>query len=178
MDRKEFLKVVCGIGACGCVAHVLGAGEASAAQSDAADQRLAFVRRRMSKMVGFMAGGSAAPACVEVLEKTGRECATLTGLAARFKGNPEGYFAASRKAWGTEFEWNREKTVVTVTSPDVECGCPMVDPASTPAFWCNCAVGYQKEAFGAVFGRPVQVKLAASRLAGDKRCIFEVRLGA
>jgi hypothetical protein len=52
----------------------------------------------------------------------------------------------------------------------------MVDHKRTPAFFCNCSVGYQKESFGAVFGRPVQASLKESKLSGSKRCVFEVRL--
>ena len=98
-------------------------------------------------MVGFMAAGTTAPACAEILEKTGRECAKLGGLAARFKGDPDGYFAAARKAWGTDFQWNKEKGIVTVAVAEGECSCPLVDSKRTPAFWCNCSVGYQKESF-------------------------------
>jgi hypothetical protein len=94
MDRKEFLKRACGVGLCGCVLSLVDPPEAIAApQAEAADQRLAFNRYQVAKMVGFMAAGSAAPACAEILEKTGRECAKLGGLSAKFKGDPEGYFA-------------------------------------------------------------------------------------
>ncbi len=57
-----------------------------------------------------------------------------------------------------------------------ECGCPLVDNTRTPAVWCNCSVGYQKESFEAIFGRPVQVALKESKLSGSKRCVFEVKL--
>lgn len=178
MDRKEFLKTVCGLGVCGCVSEAIGAQEAGAASTPAPpqDQRLAFARYQVAKMAGIMAAAPAAPACAEVLEKTGRECAKLGGLAARFKGDPEGYFAEARKAWGTEFEWDRAKGVVVVAVAEGECGCPLVDARRTPAFWCNCSVGYQKESFEALFGRPVRASIRESKLGGSKRCVFEVRV--
>ncbi len=78
MDRNEFLKNACGLGVCGCVLSVLDPSEVLAATTaQAPDQRLVFARYQVAKMVGFMAAGPAAPACVEVLEKTGRECAKL-----------------------------------------------------------------------------------------------------
>jgi predicted ArsR family transcriptional regulator len=123
-----------------------------------------------------MAAGPCAAANVEVLEKTGRECAKLGQLGVKFKGDPEGYMATARKAWGTDFQWNKEKGIITVSVPEGECGCPMVDNKRTPAFFCNCSVGYQKESFEAVFGRPVQASLKESKLGGSKRCVFEVRL--
>ena len=40
----------------------------------------------------------------------------------------------------------------------------------------HCSVGYQKEAFETIFGRPVQASLKESKLTGAKRCVMEVRL--
>jgi hypothetical protein len=177
MNRKEFLKTACGLGACGCALGALDpSAMVTAATSQAPDQRLAFARYQVAKMVGHMAAGPAAPACVEILEKTGRECARLGGLPVRFKGNPEGYFATATKNWGTEFTWDKEKGIINVAVADGECGCPLVDAKRTPSFWCNCSVGYQKEAFETVFGRPVQAVLKASKLSGSPRCVFEVTL--
>lgn len=178
MDRKTFLKTMCGLGACGCLARVLDGRDALAAgQADVPDQRLAFARYQVAKLAGFMAAGPAVAACTEILEKTGRECAKVAALAARFKGDPEGYFAASRAAWGTEFRWDKAKGIVTVVVAEGPCGCPLVDARRTPAFWCNCSVGYQTEAFSAVFGRLVRVALKESKLSGSKHCVFEVGVG-
>ena len=175
MNRKEFLKSVCGLGACGCVASVVGPVEALAATpADVPDQRLAFARYQVAKMVGFMQAGTSAAASVDVLEKTGRECAKLGGLAARFKGDPDGYLAAAKAAWGTESQWDKEKRTITLTGTEGPCGCPLVDNKRTPAFFCNCSIGYQKESFETIFGRPVQGTLKASKLAGSPRCVFEV----
>lgn len=176
MDRKEFLKSACGAGLCGCAFTWLGAPPPAAAEEPSADaQRLAFVRYQLAKMVGFLDAEAPPATCAAVLEKTGRECAKLGTLVATFKGNPEGYFAAASKAWGTEFAWDKERGVVTVAVPPGDCGCPLVDPRRTPAVWCNCSVGYQKEAFETVFARPVQAKLTESKLSGSTRCVFEVR---
>ncbi len=56
------------------------------------------------------------------------------------------------KTWGTDFQWNKEKGIVTVSVAEGECSCPLVDNKRTPAFFCNCSVGYQKEAFETIFG--------------------------
>jgi predicted hydrocarbon binding protein len=148
----------------------------AAAPQQAPDQRLALARYQIAKMVGFMEAGTAAPACAEILQKTGRECAKLGRLGVKFKGDPEGYMATARKAWGTDFSWDKEKGIITVAVAEGECSCPMVDNKRTPAFFCNCSVGYQKEAFEAIFGKPVQVSLRESKLGGSKRCVFDVRL--
>jgi hypothetical protein len=177
VDRKEFLKSACGLGVCGCALSLLGVAEPlQAAETAAEDQRLAFARYQLAKMLGFMATDAPAAACAGILEKTGRECAKLGQLPVRFKGDPEGYFAAAKKNWGTDFTWDKQKGVVTVAVAEGDCGCPLVDKRRTPALWCNCSVGYQKEAFETIFGRSVQASLKESKLSGSKRCVFEVTL--
>ena len=177
MDRKQFLKTVCGLGACGCLGQLTGVVQPlEAAAADQSDQRLAFARYQMAKLVGFMAASPRATDCVEIVEKTGRECAKRGQIGTIFKNDPERYFDAARKAYGTEFAWDKEKHSVTVTIAEGECGCPLVDAKRTPAFWCNCSVGYQHEAFEGIFGSPVKVSLKESKLAGSKHCVFEVRL--
>ena len=175
MDRQEFLRTACGLGACGCALALLGAHGIEAAEpEDAPDQRLDFARYQVANLVRFMAADPSS--CAGMLEKTGRECARLGQLPARFKGDPEGYFATARKNWGTEFSWDRARGVVTVAVAEGPCGCPLVDVRRTPAFWCNCSVGYQREAFETIFGRPVRVALRESKLGGSQRCVFEVHL--
>lgn len=177
MERKTFLGTLCGLGVCGCVASLLEPPEARAAdQAEVPDQRLAFARYQVAHLVRFMAAGPAVPACTEALERTGRECAKLGGLGAKFKGDPEGYFATARKAWGTEFQWDKAKGIVTVSVAEGPCGCPLVDARRTPSFWCHCSAGYQEESFSAIFGRPAHASLKESKLAGGRRCVFEVRL--
>jgi hypothetical protein len=178
MDRKAFLKTVCGLGVCGCVASVLDPRDVLAGESaQVPDRRLEFARYQVANMVKSMAAGPAAAACTKVLEQTGGECAKLGALGARFKGDPQGYFAAIKKAWGTDAQWDKAKGIVTVSVAEGPCGCALVDATRMPAFWCNCSVGYQKEMFTAVFGRPVQASLKESKLAGAKRCVFEVQVG-
>ncbi len=177
MDRKEFLKTACGLGLCGCALNILGTTTPLlAAETPAEDQRLALVRYQLAKLLGFMAADAPAETCAGILEKTGRECAKLGQLGARFKADPEGYFAAAKKNWGTDFAWDKEKGVVTVAVAEGDCGCPLVDKRRTPAVWCNCSVGYQKESFEAIFGKPVQARLKESKLNGARRCVFEVTL--
>ena len=185
MDRKEFLKSACAIGVCGCALNLLGrtalsqAGEPAVpadADPGAVDQRLAFVRYQVAKLVGFLAAAAPPETCAGILEQTGRECARVGQLGARYKGDPEGYFATARQAWGTDFTWDEPGGVVTVAVAEGDCGCPLVDRQRTPAVWCHCSVGYQRESFEAIFGRPVEVTLKESKLSGGARCVFEVKL--
>jgi hypothetical protein len=177
VDRNRFLKSVCGLGVCGCALNLLAAPDPlQAAESPAEDQRLVFARYQVAKLLGFMAARTPAKTCAGILEQTGRECARLGQLQTNYKGDPEGYFAAARKNWGTDFSWDKQKGVITVTVAEGACGCPLVDQQQTPPVWCNCSVGYQKEAFETIFARPVQARLKESKLGGSKRCVFEVTL--
>jgi hypothetical protein len=177
MDRKEFLKRACGVGVCGCALNLLGAGSLlHAAEPSTEDRQIDFVRYQLANLLGFMAADAPAEACAGILEKTGRECAKIGGLGVTFKGDPERYFATAKNAWGTDFAWDKDTGVVTVAVAEGDCGCPLVDIQRTPAVWCSCSVGYQKESFEAIFGQPVQVALKESKLSGSKRCVFEVKL--
>lgn len=175
MDRKDFLKSACTLGACGCVLSVVGGPELLCAEEKAPeDQRLAFSKYQVANMVSFMAADPKSEAYAAILERTGRECAKLGQLGTKFKGNLEGYFAAVKKLWGTDCSQNKETGRITIAVAEGECGCPMVDPKRTPAFFCHCSAGYQRETFEAVLGRPVTVSLKESKLGGSKRCVFEV----
>lgn len=177
MDRKEFLRSACGLGVCGCAVGLLGpAAPALAAEPPADDRRLLFARYQLSKLLGYLAAAATPEVTASVLESTGRECAKLSQPGAPFKGDPEAYFAAAKKAWGTEFAWDKQKGVITVAVAEGPCGCPLVSAKRTPAVWCNCSVGYQKESFETILGKPVTVRLKESKLAGATRCVFEVAL--
>jgi hypothetical protein len=186
VDRKTFLKTVCGAGVCGCIAHMV-VGKASAeaapaavsstsAPADPPDQRLALVRHQVAKLATAMSAAPASAGCAGMLMETGRECARLSGVLTQFKGNPEAYFAEAKKAWGTEFEWDKQKGVITVTGNESPCGCPLVDVKKTPAFFCNCSLGYQHAVFEAILGKPVRATLMSSKLAGAKRCVTEIHV--
>ncbi|MCP4219004.1 MAG: hypothetical protein GY765_30500 [bacterium] len=55
-----------------------------------------------------------------------------------------------------------------------ECTCPMAKEGVTNPFLCNCTLGYSKNNFEALFGRPVEVKLLKSVLKGDACCKQEI----
>jgi len=81
---------------------------------------LTFVRYQLAKKLANLAADSSAATCAGILERTGRECVELGQLGARFKDDPEGYFAASKQDWGTDDAWDKEKGTVAVAV-----GCPL-----------------------------------------------------
>ncbi len=178
MDRRTFLLDACSLGVCGCTMGLMSVPTAARAGDEAQpDRRLDFARYQVANLVRFMEADTAnAAACVAFIEKTGRECARLGQLPSRYKGDVDGYLTAIKQAWGTDSTYDKARGIITLLIAEGECGCPLVDSKRTPAFWCHCSVGYQKEAFEAITGHPVQVALRESKLSGSKRCIFEVKL--
>lgn len=56
-----------------------------------------------------------------------------------------------------------------------ECACGMVTSGKvTHPFLCNCTVGYTRQIFETLFGRPVKVTLLKSILNGDSICLQEI----
>jgi hypothetical protein len=51
-----------------------------------------------------------------------------------------------------------------------------VKPGVTPPDFCNCTLGWQKEAYSAILGRPVEAELEESILRGGSRCVFRIRI--
>lgn len=177
MDRKHFLKAVCGLGVCGCVANVLAPPNVLADAQAETDQTIAFARYQVAHLARLLATSSAVGACTEILENTGRECAKLGALGARFKGDTAGYFAEARNAWGADFQWDKAKGIVTV-------GCPRTVRLPAGRHQAHAIVLVQ------LLGRlPEGVVLRGVRTpgagvaegveaGGGKRCVFEVVVGS
>ena len=151
MDRKEFLKSACGLGVCGCALSLVDPPET-----------LAAAPRRRSRTSGSPSRAIRSPRWSASWppdrrrRRARRSSRRPAGSAPSWANSasssrviPTRYFATARKAWGTDFSWDKEKGIITVAVAEGECSCPMVDSQRTPAFFCNCSVGYQKEAFEA-----------------------------
>lgn len=48
----------------------------------------------------------------------------------------------------------------------------------TPPAMCQCSLGWQKHAWGVVFGRPVETELKESLLRGGEKCAFRIHVSA
>jgi predicted hydrocarbon binding protein len=188
MDRKDFLKKACGVGVCGCALPLLSAmGLAVAAETPAAstppappqpaeDWRLGFTRRQYAKMLGFLSTDVPADVSAKIMEKTGRECSKSCTFIAEHRGDVEGYFAQIHKLWGEVATYDREKGIITITTPERPCVCPMVGGPDTPPVICNCSLGWQAQTYETVLGKKVTVTLKEAALRGGKRCQFEIKI--
>jgi len=61
-------------------------------------------------------------------------------------------------------------------SEEGQCLCTLVEscPKGLSPTYCHCSVGYVKECYDQIFGRPVEVELLESVLRGGKRCRFKI----
>jgi predicted hydrocarbon binding protein len=178
MKRDEFLKTACALGVCSCAAPGLLArgfrpADLAPDEADELKEKMDFVSRRMAGLVAALDK----PTRLRVLEAMGRDCARdSTALTNKFRGNPKGFLEEIKKRWVRETEYDEAAGVIHVIDRSKSCTCPFVKPGLTPPEFCECTLGWQKEAYSAVLGKPVEVELVESILRGGSHCEFRIRV--
>ena len=109
----------------------------------------------------------------DIIEQLGRNCARSLGWPEKFKGDPDGFFKFMKERYGEEAVYDKEQGIITVATPERDCVCGMVNSKITPAYFCNCSKGWQKEMYESLFGKSVKCELVESVLQGSKRCVFK-----
>jgi hypothetical protein len=187
MNRKDFLKQTCGIGLCACTVASLFASAttptsatpeaASKPATSPEDRRLDFARQRYAKLLTVLSARVDESTLHGVLEDVGRFCASNVGPVKAHAGDPDGFLALMKDSWKADVNYDRERGVVSLAFPSTgKCPCALVGTGTTPAVQCQCSLGWQKQAFETVFGRPVKAELKESLLRGGSRCAFEIRV--
>jgi predicted hydrocarbon binding protein len=138
--------------------------------------RLDFAQRRVAKLIEILESTLDEGTLQDVIERLGRCCSRSIGFIKEHEGDVEGYFEQIRQRWGEEAEFDRERGVITVVTPERECVCPLVNNQLVPASICNCSLGWQKQTYETILGKPVEVELRESALRGSKRCVFEIHV--
>lgn len=138
--------------------------------------KLDFAQKRFAKFIEILESTLDEATFQDVIERLGCECSAMIGFIREHRGDVEGYFEEIRQRWGEEAEFDREKGIIRVVTPERECVCPLVNSQLTPGCICDCSLGWQKQTYETILGRPVAVELKESALRGSKRCVFEVRL--
>jgi predicted hydrocarbon binding protein len=113
----------------------------------------------------------------QALQKTpemGRNCARSLGWAAKYKGNPEGFFEHMNKHSGESLSFDDARRTITIVTRERDCDCPIVNSSTTPGYYCDCSVGWQTETYETILGVPVTVEVKESVLRGSRRCVFVV----
>jgi predicted hydrocarbon binding protein len=151
------------------------AADAQSAEIQRLNNRLSQARSQFAKMLEMLESTLDEKRRKEILEQLGRNCARRNGLPAKYKGNPDGFIELMR-GYGETIRYDRERGAVSVASSERDCVCGLVDKKITPGYFCDCSVGWQKEIYESLLGKPVNVVLKESVLRGGKRCVFEIRV--
>ena len=193
MNRRELLNRACGMGMCSCVTSVMFENLSSGAQNDTEeDKKLREVQTELNRCKWWLGHASKQLAKLwellephlddtkrrEILEQLGRNCAKSIGWGEKYKGNPEGFFEFMNKKQGETFTYDKGKGVITVVTRERECDCKLVNNKLTPAYFCHCSMGWQKQMYETILGKPVDTELKESVLQGSKRCVFQIRIKA
>ena len=181
MDRKEFLGA-CATGLCACAAGALvPVSNLSAAETAAPeDWRLRFVKERYAGLVQILSARMSKPELSATLGDLGAYCSSRwEQTIVKYRDDFDGLCKLIKHgASGDDVTWDREKGVITMTSPErTDCFCPLISVRQqTPPVVCDCSLGWQKHTWETFLQRPVTVELKEAVLRGGKRCIFEIRI--
>ena len=193
MKRRELLSHACGMGMCSCAASVMFDNVSSGTQNDTAeDKKLQEIQTELNRSQWWLNHGAKQLAKLwellepllddakrrEILEQLGRNCAKSLGWGEKYRGNPEGFFKYMNQKNGENFTYDKEKGVITVVTRERDCDCKLVNSKITPAYFCQCSIGWQKQMYETILGKSVDVEVKESVLKGSKRCVFQIRIKA
>ncbi|MGD2093379.1 MAG: hypothetical protein PVH77_00030 [Phycisphaerales bacterium] len=187
MDRRELLKQTCGMGLCACAGTSMFASGCSATQSSNSEATegeptwrlqwwLSHTQKQWAKLWKLLESHLDEKTRVAILEQLGRNCAASLGWAKRYKGNFEGFFQFMNQKAGEQFNYDKDHSVITITTRERACDCRMINNKATPPIVCACSVGWQKYTYETILDKKVEAEVKESVLRGSKRCVFEVRV--
>ncbi len=186
MDRRELIKQTCGMGLCACAGVTVLAQFGRAAEATDTDDmgrqlhRLQWwqdhTKAQLVRLWELLEPHLDKATRQDIIEQLGRNCAKRIGWAEQFKGNVRGFFGRMKESQGEVIQYDEAKGIITITSPERDCVCSMVDSKRTPPYFCHCSVGWQKETYETILGKQVEVEVKESVLRGSKRCVFEIRI--
>jgi predicted hydrocarbon binding protein len=183
MTRSEFVKC-CALGACSCSLVGLTATGTAAAQSgdsdiDALKAQREAIRIRYAKLLGILDEEVDAPTRKRIFQRLGRACAEQfrTITYDKYKNDIRGFLAAIQApgGWVEKAEYNEETGTIRIVDRSKTCTCPLVEKGLTPSDQCECTLGWQKQTYSAILGKPVEAELEESILHGSNRCVFRIQ---
>jgi len=181
MNRKEFIKKSCGIGAASAAAMAMaktaGAQTEGKKQTEKVDPSQRFKEQWIQTFLKNLDSQFDEKTRVRLMESCGRDCARRGSvkMAETCKGDVDKLLDTLAGHIGKE-NARREGNAVHLTYN--ECYCPLVakGPARLSDTYCNCSRGWALEMFETVTGKPVKVVCLSSIKRGDAKCVFEVKL--
>ena len=172
----------CTLGMCSCAALALLPQEATQAESSSVEvqelkRRLDTARTRFALLVRILRDNLDEPTRKKILENLGRECARqYSSLTAQYKGNINAFLDEIQKRWVEKADYDEKAGTIRIVDKSKNCTCPLVDESLTPPDFCNCTLGWQKETYSTILGRPVDAALEESILRGGSRCVFRIQI--
>jgi predicted hydrocarbon binding protein len=137
-------------------------------------------RIRFAKMVTVLESTLPEDFRKKIFENVGRECANQYSDLTwkKYHDNIKGFLDSiqTKDGWVESVVFDETKGVITITDKQHKCTCPLVKQGTTPASQCDCTLGWQKETYSQILGRPVQAAVLKSILRGDDRCVFQITI--
>ncbi len=180
MTRGLFLKG-CASGVCSCAAVALVPLESASAQPESPEEvalkaKIDACQVRFAKLVGILNQNLDPALRKKIFQDLGRECARqYHDLIGKYAKDPKGFLAMARKQWVETAELDESAGTIRIVDKSSNCSCPLVKHGLTPPEFCDCTLGWQKEAYSTILGRPVEAELEESILRGGRRCVFRIR---
>jgi predicted hydrocarbon binding protein len=176
MDRKDFLRASL------CLGAFCGARPAAGQQENTAppppnpcERKAEFTRLWIKRFMDELDVLIPEPQRIALMEARGRSCARAgpVRLAEAHKGNLDAFIADLASHMGPEGV-RREGNVVRVKYPT--CYCPAVADLkeALSRTYCGCSVGWLKEMYETVTGKPVTVEVLETVKRGGAACRFNV----
>ncbi len=184
MTRSEFLKS-CTLGACSCSLVALSATETAMAESgnsevDTLKAQRDAIRIRYAKLLGILDEEIDQPTRKRIFERLGRVCADQFRAITydKYKNDIRGFLAAIQApgGWVEKVEYNEKAGTIRIFDRFKSCTCPLVEKGLTPSDQCECTLGWQKQTYSAILGKPVEAELEESILRGSTRCVFRIQV--
>jgi hypothetical protein len=139
--------------------------------------KIEFAQKRFANLVGIVNRNVDEATRKRIWESLGREHAKeFRDLTNKYRGDLKGFLAELRRQWVETADYDERAGTIRIVDRSPVCTCPLVRRELTPADFCACTLGWQKEAYSAVVGRPVEATLEESILRGGKRCVFRIRI--
>ena len=182
MDRRNLIKNACGAGFCGCMlagmlnpANVLADDETKQAPPE--DWRLGFVKGRYNNLMKLLYEQLGPEEFSKTIQKMGMACSANSKTIKGFEGDIDKYVDFMKNSWHEDITYDKENGVITVIGSErPDCFCPLIDTKKTPAYVCDCSIGWQKQTYKTVLGKDVEVEILESVLRGGKRCAMKIAI--
>lgn len=182
MTRHQFLKT-CGLGTCCCTAAAFVPASLSAQnvnpEAEWLKEQLEKAKVRYARLVNILEQSVPEPETKKIFDQLGRECAHLTSSTTwdKYKGNIDGFlnFIKGPEGWAEQAEYDRNTRTIRVVDK-YGCTCPLVKKGVTSGAHCECTLGWQRETYSAILGKPVEAELETSILRGGQKCIFRMKV--